>query len=229
MPWTHVSQPLRLRRDYVGLTDRPTSEEDPGIISAAPSRQSLERDIRKSVAENFSLTPSPNEGTQTASNVATFSKSPVAATSKTAAQTTAQTTALEKEIRGGASEHGRLTIRDIFHPKKTRSIHVEHKEKHTGWQAGDYPTFAEKRSRLLAKLGFRSKQTSYATDSLDHEKPPEPIIYIPTRSGSRELSMPEPSMSDSAASPRQDNSLQLTCSALDIRKTRTHMPPPHWS
>jgi len=219
----HAMDPCKpavaVSRDYVGLTNRPTGEEDPGNISAAPSQQSLERDTRKSVAENFSLPPPPTEGTQTASNVATPSKSPVAATSKKAAQTTA----LEKGIRGGASEHARLTIRDIFHSKKTRSIHVEHNKKHTGWQAADYPTFTEKvRSRLFAKLGFHSKQTSYATDSLDLDEPPEPIIYIPTRSGSQELSM-----SDSAGSPRQEKSLQLPCGNLDIRKTRTHMPPPH--
>jgi hypothetical protein len=218
-----VSQPLLLHHHTVELTGRTTGEEDPGVLSDAPSQQSLEQDTRPSVVGDFSLPPHQTEGTQTGSNVPPSYKGPGAASIKTTSKTFVQT----EEIRGGASKHARLTFDSIINRKATRSRHDEHNKKHAAWQAGDYPTFAEKRSRLLAKLGFRSKQTSYATDSLDLGELPGPIIYIPTGSGSQERSMPEPSMSDSAASPRQDNSLQLPCSTLDIRKTRTHMPPPH--
>jgi hypothetical protein len=223
MPWAHVSQPLLQRHHTVELTDRTTSEEDPGILSAAPSQQSLEQDTRPSVAEHFSLPPPQTEGTQTGSNVAPSYKGPRAAIMKTTSVPFVQ----KEEIRGGASRHARLTLDSILNRRATRSRHDEHNKKHAGWQAGDYPTFAEKRSRLFAKLGFPSNTKSYATDSLNLGELPEPVIYIPTRSGSQELSMSELSMSDSAASPRQDNSLQLPCSALDIRKTRTHVPPPH--
>jgi hypothetical protein len=218
-----VSQRLLLHHHTVELTDRTTSEEEPGTPSAPLSQQSLEQDNRTSVVENFSLPPHQTEGTQTGSNVPPSYKGPGAASIKTTSKPFVQ----KEEIRGGASKHARLTFDSIINRKATRSRHDEHIKKHAGWQAGDYPSSAEKRSRFLAKLGFRSKQTSYATDSLDLGELPGPIIYIPTGSGSQERSMPEPSMSDSAASPRQDNSLQLSCSTLDIRKTRTHRPPPH--